>query len=462
MPDFPRYNSKATPTTQQPSVLAPEDRTGSVIAEAGQKIGSQVQDMTMKWSNAVDTIQKTTAKANFKTGMLDIMQRAENDPDYNNSDSYFKEIEKLKTNNLKGFSSKFAETESSIEFDYEAKVGRIQIENLYKKKMIDVGQASTMRLLDIEAKNPTPDMENRISSILSSQIQSGIIGHKDAYELQQKYVKQGRFNAFLSDMNASPSMTETNLSKNSYGFDLKEIESAKKILETESNKIQAVTQNDMLGRYLLGEDPPTEQEVKQSVRDGKIDASFADGMISKLNNPNPDKLSQDEAYIEFQNKVMDVQSKGDKATTKEIIGLMTDTMQAHAKGLLDKADVERILKDRNELVQKKLERVSEDILGKTNPKRFLERISFWSDEYADKKPEIKARMYRKLIDGMMQGQDADLLLTKVIDDEIEIQMSENLKASDRRFAINPDTKKRAYSDDGGATWFDEKSGKEIK
>ena len=146
MPDFPRYQSKAQPTTAQPSVQAPEDTTGEIIQEVGE-VGKTVQDVSVKWSNAVDTIQKTAASANFKAGILDIETRATNDPNYNNSDQYFKEIEKLKTDNLKGFQSKTAETQAAIDFGLEGNIAKFRIENLYKKKMIDVGQASTPKLL---------------------------------------------------------------------------------------------------------------------------------------------------------------------------------------------------------------------------------------------------------------------------------------------------------------------------
>src|SRR3990167_8624092 len=200
MPNFPRQQSKAVPTTQMPSVGAVESTEGKIL-EQGAKVAQGVQDNAIKLTNAFDTVQKTTATANFKEGMADILQRAQNDPNYNNSDQYIREIEKLRTDNLKGFVSKSAETEAAINFRYESKIGQIQLDNLYKKKMIDVGQASTLRLLDIEAKNPSPDMEARMSAILSQQVQDGIFGYKDAFTLQQKYVKQGKYNAFLRDGN---------------------------------------------------------------------------------------------------------------------------------------------------------------------------------------------------------------------------------------------------------------------
>ena len=185
MPDFPRYNSKAQPTTQQPSVQAPEDTSGKIMQEVG-KIGQDVAEIGFKWQNAVNTVQKTTATNNFKLGMLDIQNRAANDPNYNNSDQYFKEIEKLKTDNLKGFSDKAVENEMASEFNYAGKVGQIQIDGLFKKKLIDVGQANTLKFIDTELNNPNDNSLSNIQNVLDQQVQSGIIDHKDAYQLFHK------------------------------------------------------------------------------------------------------------------------------------------------------------------------------------------------------------------------------------------------------------------------------------
>ncbi len=179
MPIFPRYQSKAQLTTQAPSVAAPDDATGSML-ETGAKVVGQVADVAVKWGNALDTIQKTTAQANFKTGLLDIQNRAQNDPNYNNSDQYFREIDKLKTDNLKGFQSKTAETEMAINFGYEAQVGKIQVDNLYKKKLIQVGQSSTDKLIDAEISNPTSDSFLNIRALLDQQVQAGIFSVEEA------------------------------------------------------------------------------------------------------------------------------------------------------------------------------------------------------------------------------------------------------------------------------------------
>ena len=473
MPDFPvkksqqykddltRYSSQGDLTTQQPSFLAPEDKTGEFISEAGSKIGSQIQDITVKWSNAVNTIQKTTSEANFKIGMADILARAEADPDYNNSEKYIKELDKLKSDNTKGFTHKLAETEMAIDLGYQSKVAGIQVNNIYRKKMIDVGQVSALKLLDMEAANYSSETEDRIGQLLGKQVEAGIFSHEAAYKLQKEYLKKGKFNSFLGDLNSSLASTDDNLSKNTYGFDMKELRDAKSIYKTESEKIRAKNENDILMSYLNGEEVEPDT-IKTMMNEKTIGAKFADGMIKKLDDPKPDKASQDLAYIDFQNRAMDIQEKGDKATISELSKFMTDIIDSHSKGLIDKSDAQKALIGQNEMLQKKLDPLAEQTMEKVKPKTFLERISFWSDEYAKERPEIKARMYRKLIDGIGRGEDPDVLLPKIIDQEIDIQLSDKIKESDRQFAKNPETKQKIYSDDGGATWFDEKTGKEIK
>lgn len=461
MPDFPRYNSKGQINQQQTGFLAPEDNTGAVVGEAASNLGKTAQEIGVKWGNAVNTIQKTAATANFKSGLLDITNRAQNDPDYNNSDQYFKEIEKLKTDSLKGFDSKVAQAEAALDFGYDGEVARIQIQNLYKKKMIDVGQASTLKLLDLEAANGGPNIESRIGSILDPQVKAGIIGHEAAYKLQKEYVKKGKYNAFLSDLNSNPAETEARLKKNEYQFDIDQLEKARNIYASESKKIQAVTENEVLTAYLNGEDMDADS-IRGLMNEGKIDARFAEGMISKLKDPKPTAASQDQAYIDFQNRGADALAKGDNVKMEEIVDLMSDTIKAHSSGLLDGSDVKRILEDRGKMLQKKLDPLSESVMENVQKKNWFERLSFWSDEYADKKPEIKARMYRKLVDGITRGEDGNALMSKILGEEIDLQLHENLKKPARIYSDNTETGQSAYSDDGGATWFDEKTGKEIK
>lgn len=254
MPDFPRYNSKSQLTTQQPSVQAADDSSAKVIQEVG-KIGQDVAEIGFKWQNAVNTVQKTTATNNFKLGMLDIQNRAANDPNYNNSNQYFKEIEKLKTDNLKGFSDKAIESEMAAEFNYAGKVGEIQVENLFKKKMIDVGQAGALKTLDMLSADPstTPEM---INENLNNWVDAGLFDHTDAQKLSSKYTQETKFNKFLTEFRANPVGTEKKFSKDNYGMDAETAEKARaklKELKVMQKEQEGNLYGDMSLRVTTGE-----------------------------------------------------------------------------------------------------------------------------------------------------------------------------------------------------------------
>src|SRR3990167_5222351 len=313
MPDFPRYQSKGQLTIQAPSVQAAEDTSGEIIQKVGE-LGSTIQKATLSYSNALDSMQKSRANLNYKTGVLEEQQKFEDIPN------------------------------PTLQ-DYEN-----------TRKKIVGWRADTIGLLDLEITKGADGLESRLDAIIDPVQNLGGYDKLEALNLKKEYLKKGKFNSFLTDIQNAPAIASENISKNTYGFTVKELRDAQSIYDTESKKIQAKNQSALLDEYLSKQDV-TVDAVDQLRKEGKISPEFAEGMINKINNPKPDIPSKDKTYIEFQNKVMDMQAKGDKATTEEIIKLMSDTIQAHAKGLLDTADVERILKDRNELVQQKLEKV---------------------------------------------------------------------------------------------------------
>lgn len=455
MPKFPRYESQRELTTQQPSFLPPESTEGQRTELLSKALGDTAT-VSAKIFEGISEAQKQTATRNYEFQEADLLSRMQQDPnpDY---DRYSTELDKLALDSVKDIKSPLTRNLATKELSHKANLSKIKARDFVYKHAIDTGRASVLdRLSGFSGQGDIAG----INSLIKEQESSNLFSREDLQKMGEKYRKDAKQNQFMYDLGVSPTLADEKLTANEYGFDIKELGVAKDIYREEFKKIQAVTENEMIGAYLNGEDISPE-EVKQLMKNGKVDAQFAESMINKLNNPKPDKFSQDATYIDFQNRVMDLDAKGDRASTEEIVKLMSDTIKAHSDGLLDKADVQRILKDRNELVQKKLDRSSDDVMSKVRPKNWLQKLSFWSDEYADKKPEIKSRMYRKLLDGLTQGQEGESLMRKIINDEIEIQLADNLAKSDRMTAINPESGQKIYSDDGGATWKDE-SGKEVK
>lgn len=178
MAQFPRYESKGQLTSQAPSVGAAADTSPQMMEAAG-KIGTQVQDLAVKWSNAVDVIQETTATANHKGTILQTQNDFVNNPnatleDYN---SALKSIDKSQETNLSQFTSQAAKSKASITLGYESQVAKIQIQNAYKKKMGDIGIAKDKELEDIEINNPTDSSMYNIKKSKNRLLQAGLIDH---------------------------------------------------------------------------------------------------------------------------------------------------------------------------------------------------------------------------------------------------------------------------------------------
>jgi len=220
----------------------------------------------LEWIKAVDKIQKTTASSNFKTGLLDITNRAQSDPNYNNSEQYYREIEKLRSDSLKGFSSKVAEAEAAAEFNFESKVAQIQIENTYKKKMIDAGQTSSLKLIDLEINNPTEYSIENIQRELDGQVERGIFERRDALKILQNSEQKVKFNSFLRDFRTDPIQAEKTFNKNAYGMDIETSEKARsklKELKQLYKENEANLYGDMGLRVATGQ--ITEDEIDNAV-----------------------------------------------------------------------------------------------------------------------------------------------------------------------------------------------------
>lgn len=194
---LPRYNSSEQLNTQPNAVV--RQGAGDTADIIGQTAG-QVSDITTKWSQAMDTIQSTTVKANIKTALPDIEQRALADPEYNNIDKYYQELDSLKKNNIKGFQSKANEQQTALDVDLDLQLAKLRIDNVYKKKALDVGRASTLKLLDLEQSNyinaqteeekltATSNMKN----IMLDKQKAYLFGYEEGDKLVNKLIEEAQ------------------------------------------------------------------------------------------------------------------------------------------------------------------------------------------------------------------------------------------------------------------------------
>lgn len=187
MPDFPRYQSKGQLTTQQPSVQAAEDTSGEIISKVGE-VGKVAQDATLRLSNAYDSMQKTQASLNFRKAVAEEQSKFLSIPnptaeDLNKTNAA---IQKSKETNLRGFSSKTAETETAMNFDYQSQISSIQLNDYYQKKNLEKDYLNTQELIDLEISNPSNDTISNIKKITDGK--KAIYGEKEANKLYKDSV----------------------------------------------------------------------------------------------------------------------------------------------------------------------------------------------------------------------------------------------------------------------------------
>jgi hypothetical protein len=205
MPTLPTYTSQQKITTQQSEVT----RTGAEAPyEMAGKAISATQDAAVKWSNALDTIQYTTAKANYETGVAQLEAKALADPDYNNSDAYYKELAKLKTDNTKGFQNKAVESRMAFEIDNANQIAQIKIGTIFRKKQIEYtrGVAVPKAIEALQAKmliSSSPEefaqAKKEINDLVDINVSSGVYSYEDGEKLKKEAELTAAQNSIYTD-----------------------------------------------------------------------------------------------------------------------------------------------------------------------------------------------------------------------------------------------------------------------
>uniref|UniRef100_A0A6M3K7K3 Uncharacterized protein n=1 Tax=viral metagenome TaxID=1070528 RepID=A0A6M3K7K3_9ZZZZ len=192
MPTLPTYDSTrkiSSDLNTQPRAIIRND-AGQTEAITSKTLGV-VQEGLMKWQGAVDTIQYTAAKANYETGMADILSRASQDPDYNGSDKYYKEIDKVNKESIKGIQNKGLAQRVGMEFGADSQVSKIKVGNLFRNKMIEYTRGVTLpESIDALTKkriNATGEefakISNEIKILVNDNIQKGILSADEGKKL---------------------------------------------------------------------------------------------------------------------------------------------------------------------------------------------------------------------------------------------------------------------------------------
>ena len=397
MPEFPRYNSKAQINTQPNAVV--RSGAGDQLDMVNQA-AVQVSDITMKWASAMDTIQSTTAKANVKTSLVDIEQRAVNDPEYNNIDKYVQEINKLKESNVKGFQNKANEQQTGMEIDLDLQLAKIKIENVYKKKAIDVGRANTLKLLDLEQSNyiNADNEEGKIAAasnmknIMLQQQKSLIFGYEEGDKIVNKTIEEAQ--DAIKDREVLRRVKEKEL----------RLANEAAVNDNEKNYIKMkVSGQDKMGGAITREDLMS--MVRKDLDNNLVSPEFADRYITALKSPKA--LGAKTIDKDFSDVIYDI-NRGIKEPEK----IRRNMLELVSEGYLNESDFAAASSYLDLLSDKK----PDDLVANETRKGWfgIESIT----ENMTGKQESRARMSRSFITKILSGVASNVAAQESVREEV--------------------------------------------
>jgi len=191
MPTLPVYNSR---NNIQPMQSAPFRQEAGQNAANQNQVLNTVTQIAQKWSDANDVMQATEAKTKYEIASAEIQTRAAADPDFNNSPKYFKELEKVKVESLKGVANQSIAGQLRLDFERGNAVTAMKIGADFQMKQIQANKINVAQSLDIMQQkrlNAVTDEERKqidgeIQGLINANLAAGVLEPQEAMKLKEK------------------------------------------------------------------------------------------------------------------------------------------------------------------------------------------------------------------------------------------------------------------------------------
>lgn len=305
---------------------------------------------------------------------------------------------------------------------------------------------------ETEKKNIILSVNNRYEEAVGQ----GLMTNEEADKERVNFDKQ----IFYSNVNLNPQGTINELSKEKEGLykNLEPEDRSKLISQAEEVIKQQKAQNEQLQQMALDKNETAMIDAKiqgqlnplqvlQARESGQISARFADTMINALHSSKAiGANTNSDTFNKIAEDILNPIKKEDE--------IRNELLNKNAVGELSNDDFKTL----NTFFQS----INKEAVDKAMPKKtWLERL-FNNGKDAGIRQEIITDMYKQYMNKVSTGEDPGKAVSEIISMHLNQHLTEQAKTPNRQYANNPQTKQRAYSDDGGVTWHDEKTGNLIK
>jgi len=422
MPKIPKYTAQKgliAPglTKESPAInIDPNSFTGEARA---------LTQMGVSVSEIAENIQKVKsdqeyAQANI-TGYKSLQEmevEASQDNDFQNFESkYSKKIQDTKQSISKNIRSPQAKRQFDNDFELKSTYAFYNIMANGRKRFIEFDQdlmnkeASDAKERYFSATSPQEKQNARdeLASIFMRRVQNKTLNRAEGVTLHKKEVEGLTEGQVEWDILNNPFIAAAELQKGKFGI-YKDLPQKKRVeyigkADTRIEKLQnqeeesiAIAMNQREAEHIEMRIARTltEEIVMADLEAGEISPKFAEAELKNLRNPKISKKTNATTYNTLALNILDK----DKSIEENRINLLNN----NAIGKLSDEDME-ILYVFNQNLTK-------DILEQGLPKKsFLQKISWWSDEYVEEREEVKAQMFKQYMQRINRGENpADAFL----------------------------------------------------
>lgn len=349
MPTLPRYNS-------QQKVRMPQAQSVSFTDKSSQNLIGTLQDIGQQWQKANDVMEYTEAKSQYEVGTERILSRAQQDPDFKNTDQYYKELRDLREESLGKITNAMVREKAALEMGAGNEVASLKIETAARKKRIDHTRFSLSqsvdtlfkKRLDATSETEKKDITNKIEELLSINAGTGVISEEEAY----KMYKNGKEKAAEFDATARPELflSRTNkfydVSADKYAELRKKARSAKEREEKEivaqQEEVELQNESDLILQLADREaDKRSVSEITDMIANNRISREFGEAYIRVLESPkhiDPKKKIEKSGFTKFAQSLF----KADDNESKQ--KAITEMLNGAADGDLNEEQLAVLLK----------------------------------------------------------------------------------------------------------------------
>lgn len=440
MPKIPQYESKAQFTTDvNAGRVSPETMTQDIRAMKG--TAGAITDLGMKMVQVQDEQETNAAQSMLLEDTYATREKATAESDLSKLGQYEDEINKSVSKSAGLIKGTAARNSFIASAQKSAIATKYAIRDNFQDKRIKQAQADLIAHQSVardKLRGATePEKMAIIGNVRAAIYNAANAGFLDKVSAQiswDKFKQDVTKAEVMNDLYSDPKQAQAELEKGKNGKYALMDESERSEMAIQAKNYVKKAENEMIWaqekKYRTNENSLTtafvnnnltELQVRNALANDDVTPDYANTMIKTLASPKTvDAQTKAEVYLNIQQEWSKLEEKGNKATFAEIAAIRNDAVAQYGAGALNFSDMKDILDNSQEAFDKRFKGTVDQITSgedykKKHKKSFYENISFWSDEYAADKIEIKARMIRNFNDLVKAGTDPDLALKKTID-----------------------------------------------